>query len=91
MPYRVDRMLQQLRAAGKLARVVGVGVGDVSTCVDERYGVPSFVWAQHRPAMTAALIMLAVALVVPLAVLVREALGARSIIDWVRRWPEPGL
>ena len=37
-PYRVDRMLQQLRAAGKLAGVVGVGVGDVSTCVDERYG-----------------------------------------------------
>jgi muramoyltetrapeptide carboxypeptidase len=39
-PYRVDRMLQQLRAAGKLAQVVGVGVGDVSSCVDERYGVP---------------------------------------------------
>jgi muramoyltetrapeptide carboxypeptidase len=37
-PYRVDRMLQQLRAAGKLAGLVGVGVGDVSTCVDERYG-----------------------------------------------------
>lgn len=37
-PYRVDRMLQQLRAAGKLARVAGVGVGDVSTCKDERYG-----------------------------------------------------
>jgi muramoyltetrapeptide carboxypeptidase len=36
-PYRIDRMLQQLRAAGKLAGVVGVGVGDVSTCVDERY------------------------------------------------------
>jgi muramoyltetrapeptide carboxypeptidase len=37
-PYRIDRMLQQLRAAGKLARVVGVGVGDVSTCTDDRYG-----------------------------------------------------
>lgn len=37
-PYRIDRMLQQLRAAGKLERVVGVGVGDVSSCVDERYG-----------------------------------------------------
>jgi muramoyltetrapeptide carboxypeptidase len=37
-PYRVDRMLQQLRAAGKLAGLAGVGVGDVSTCVDERYG-----------------------------------------------------
>ena len=37
-PYRVDRMLQQLRAAGKLAALAGVGVGDVSTCVDDRYG-----------------------------------------------------
>ncbi len=37
-PYRVDRMLQQLRAARKLAGVVGVGVGDISTCVDDRYG-----------------------------------------------------
>ena len=37
-PYRVDRMLQQLRGAGKLAALVGVGVGDVSSCVDERYG-----------------------------------------------------
>ena len=37
-PYRVDRMLQQLRAAGKLAQLAGVGVGDVSTCTDERYG-----------------------------------------------------
>jgi muramoyltetrapeptide carboxypeptidase len=37
-PYRIDRMLQQLRAAGKLARVVGVGVGDVSSCTDDRYG-----------------------------------------------------
>jgi muramoyltetrapeptide carboxypeptidase len=36
-PYRVDRMLQQLRAAGKLAGLAGVGIGDVSTCVDERY------------------------------------------------------
>jgi muramoyltetrapeptide carboxypeptidase len=37
-PYRVDRMLQQLRAAGALTGVRGIGVGDVSTCVDERYG-----------------------------------------------------
>jgi len=36
-PYRIDRMLQQLRAAGKLATLAGVGVGDVSSCVDERY------------------------------------------------------
>lgn len=36
-PYRIDRMLQQLRNAGKLRDVVGVGVGDLSGCVDERY------------------------------------------------------
>jgi muramoyltetrapeptide carboxypeptidase len=39
-PYRVDRMLQQLRGAGKLAGLVGVGIGDVSTCRDERYPEP---------------------------------------------------
>lgn len=33
-PYRVDRMLQQLRGAGKLAGLAGVGLGDVSTCVE---------------------------------------------------------
>ena len=37
-PYRVDRMLQQLRAAGKLAAAAGIGFGDLSTCVDDRYG-----------------------------------------------------
>ena len=36
-PYRVDRMLQQLVAAGKLDSLVGVGVGDFSTCTDDRY------------------------------------------------------
>ena len=36
-PYRIDRMLQQLRGAGKLARLAGVGLGDFSSCVDERY------------------------------------------------------
>jgi muramoyltetrapeptide carboxypeptidase len=37
-PYRVDRMLQQLRGAGKLEGVVGLGFGDFSTCTDEKYG-----------------------------------------------------
>ena len=36
-PYRVDRMLQQLRGAGKLQRAVGVGLGDFSSCIDDRY------------------------------------------------------
>jgi muramoyltetrapeptide carboxypeptidase len=40
-PYRIDRMLQQLRGAGKLEQLVGVGVGDLSTCVDERFPEPS--------------------------------------------------
>jgi muramoyltetrapeptide carboxypeptidase len=37
-PYRIDRMLQQLRGARKLEGVVGIGFGDFSTCVDDRYG-----------------------------------------------------
>jgi len=37
-PYRVDRMLQQLRGAGTLDSIVGLGIGDVSTCVDPTYG-----------------------------------------------------
>jgi muramoyltetrapeptide carboxypeptidase len=36
-PYRIDRMLQQLRGAGKLAPLAGVGLGDFSSCLDERY------------------------------------------------------
>jgi muramoyltetrapeptide carboxypeptidase len=37
LPYRIDRMLQQLVAAGKLADVVGVGIGATTDCEDERY------------------------------------------------------
>jgi muramoyltetrapeptide carboxypeptidase len=37
LPYRVDRLLQQLRGAGKLAPLAGVGVGDFSQCTDDRY------------------------------------------------------
>jgi muramoyltetrapeptide carboxypeptidase len=40
-PYRIDRLLHQLRSAGKLAALAGIGVGDVSTCVDERAPDPS--------------------------------------------------
>jgi muramoyltetrapeptide carboxypeptidase len=40
-PYRIDRMLAQLRAAGKLDRLVGIGLGDVSTCIDERFPKPA--------------------------------------------------
>lgn len=36
-PYRIDRMLQQLSAAGKLATLAGVGVGSMLDCEDERY------------------------------------------------------
>jgi muramoyltetrapeptide carboxypeptidase len=39
-PYRIDRLLQQLRAAGKLARLVGLGTGAFTGCVDERYPEP---------------------------------------------------
>jgi len=36
-PYRLDRMLQQLLWAGKLADVVGVGIGSTFRCDDDRY------------------------------------------------------
>jgi muramoyltetrapeptide carboxypeptidase len=36
-PYRIDRMLQQLAGAGKLAGVAGVGIGDFATCRDDRF------------------------------------------------------
>jgi len=36
-PYRIDRMLQQLRAAGKFDRVVGIALGGFTDCDDERY------------------------------------------------------
>jgi len=36
-PYRIDRMLQQLRGADKLAGLAGVGLGDFASCVDERH------------------------------------------------------
>jgi muramoyltetrapeptide carboxypeptidase len=36
-PYRIDRMLQQLRAAGKFDRLAGVGLGAFTDCDDERY------------------------------------------------------
>lgn len=37
LPYRVDRMLQQLRAAGKLDELAGVGLGAFTDCDDARY------------------------------------------------------
>jgi muramoyltetrapeptide carboxypeptidase len=37
LPYRIDRMLQQLVGAGKFARLAGVGIGDFTSCVDGRW------------------------------------------------------
>ena len=37
LPYRIDRMLQQLRAAGKFDRVAGIALGSFTDCEDERY------------------------------------------------------
>ena len=37
LPYRIDRMLQQLRAAGKFDSLVGVALGEFTECEDERY------------------------------------------------------
>jgi len=40
-PYRIDRMLQQLRAAGKLDGVVGIATGAFTGCIDEDYPQPT--------------------------------------------------
>jgi muramoyltetrapeptide carboxypeptidase len=40
-PYRIDRMLQQLLAAGKLEGVVGIGVGHLVDCEPARPDSPS--------------------------------------------------
>ncbi len=50
-PYRVDRMLQQLHAAGKFRGIAGVGVGSLTGCEDSRYGtkVEEVVEAILRP------------------------------------------
>ncbi len=37
LPYRIDRMLQQLRAAGKFDRATGIALGGFTDCDDERY------------------------------------------------------
>ena len=37
LPYRIDRLLQQLRAAGKFDRVVGIALGSFTDCEDDRY------------------------------------------------------
>jgi muramoyltetrapeptide carboxypeptidase len=37
LPYRIDRMLQQLRAAGKLSDLAGVALGSFKDCDDARY------------------------------------------------------
>ena len=40
-PYAVDRMLQQLRAAGKLDACVGIALGAMVDCSDARYPRPT--------------------------------------------------
>src|SRR5262249_57182658 len=39
-PYKIDRLLQQLRAAGKLAGLAGLGVGALTDCTDARHPEP---------------------------------------------------
>ncbi len=40
-PYLLDRMLQQMRAAGKLDSLVGVGIGGLTGCVNEALPSPT--------------------------------------------------
>ncbi len=39
-PYRIDRALQQLRTAGKLAALAGIGAGGFTDCFDPRHPEP---------------------------------------------------
>jgi muramoyltetrapeptide carboxypeptidase len=83
-PYRIDRMLQQLRGAGKLEHLVGVGVGDLSSCVDERFPEPS-----AEQVIEEIVAPLGVPLVIGLPIGHLKAnrtwpVGARAIIDGVR-------
>jgi len=39
-PFRIDRCLAQLRAAGKLAGIAGLGAGGLVGCTDPRYPEP---------------------------------------------------
>ncbi len=39
-PYRLDRLMAQLRAAGRLDDLAGVGVGSLAACDDDRYPSP---------------------------------------------------
>jgi len=51
-PYRIDRMLQQLRAAGKFEQLAALGIGRFEGCVDERYprpGVDAVIERALRP------------------------------------------
>ena len=40
-PYALDRLLHQLRAAGKLDGVAGIGVGYLTECVDPKRPTPT--------------------------------------------------
>ena len=40
-PYAIDRLLHQLRAAGKLEGLAGVGVGHLTACVDPKRATPT--------------------------------------------------
>lgn len=40
-PYRIDRMLQQLKAAKKLEGLAGIACGSLTACEDPRYSAPT--------------------------------------------------
>ena len=39
-PYRIDRMLEQMRSAGKFEGLRGIAVGSLQGCTDDRYPEP---------------------------------------------------
>jgi len=52
-PYRIDRMLQQLRSAGKFDALRGIAVGTLQGCHDARYPHPDALQVIERAARQA--------------------------------------
>lgn len=52
-PYRIDRMLEQLRSAGKFDELRGVAVGGLRDCSDARYPEPDALQVIERAARQA--------------------------------------
>jgi muramoyltetrapeptide carboxypeptidase len=83
-PYRIDRLLQQLGAAKKFAGLVGIGLGALEGCTDERYPDPDASCVVEEVAGT---LGIPVVVDLPFGHVKRNLawpLGARATIDGAR-------